>query len=200
MQRSLLMLALFLGVTTPCLADDSTEESTASSTPAVSFAGETLSLAYRDANDYSSILEFIPQGQTLETWTRLAGVFVYDEINDPEQMAEGMIEEFKKRSPEVPYELRRDEKTGDLILDFMIWNPDTTGDNQLFVEYDIFKYSKRPGGGLVAQQYALRAYEDIKSFVDKLPEVKQQLLDEMADKGLASLPTETKTTETKTGD
>ena len=39
------------------------------------------------------------------------------------------------------------------IIDFLVGPPDNS-----FVEYNVFKYAKRPAGGIIAQQYALRAY------------------------------------------
>ena len=54
-----------------------------------------------------------------------------------------------------------------------------------FVEYNVFQYSKRPAGGVVAQQYSLRAYgDDIATFTKDLSATRDRLLNEMADHGL----------------
>jgi hypothetical protein len=65
------------------------------------------------------------------------------------------------------------------MVDFVTWMPDNS-----FAEFNVFKYSKRQGGGLVAQQYALRAYKGITNFLKGLGPVRKRLVDLMATEGL----------------
>lgn len=150
------------------------EETTANeqTTPAketVKIADENLELAFQGADENAAIKEYIPQGQKLENWTKLAAVRVQTVIDDPEAYAEGMIAELKKENPDAQYELMKNSETGEVILDFTIWAPDKS-----LVEFNVFRYRKHPGGGLVSHQYALRAYgDDAAEFVAGLDEAKR---------------------------
>jgi hypothetical protein len=73
--------------------------------------------------------------------------------------------------------------TGEVIVDFVTWPED-----QAFVEFNVFKYSRKPGGGLVGQQYALREYQDTSVFLRGLRPVRERLVGLMAKEGLRSLP------------
>ncbi|MCE7878565.1 MAG: hypothetical protein DYH14_14870 [Betaproteobacteria bacterium PRO3] len=70
-------------------------------------------------------------------------------------------------------------KSGDVIVDFITWPPD-----RAFVEFNLFRYGKRDGGGVVAQQYALRAYGDPGDFLRRLKSERPKLVDAMAKAGL----------------
>jgi hypothetical protein len=52
------------------------------------------------------------------------------------------------------------------------------------VEYNVFKYQAKQGGGLTAQQYAIRQYKDIPGFLAKLRPEKERLMKEMIGEGL----------------
>ena len=69
-----------------------------------------------------------------------------------------------------------------MIVDFVTWPADPA-----FVEFNIFKYTRKPGGGLVAQQYALRDYQDTTGFLRSLGPGNTS-----ADTGLALLPSDPK--------
>jgi hypothetical protein len=74
----------------------------------------------------------------------------------------------------------RNPKTGEVIVDFIVWPED-----RAFHEFNVFRYGKRDGGGLVAHQYALRAYGgDATEFLRGLKERRPKLLDAMANEGL----------------
>ena len=56
------------------------------------------------------------------------------------------------------------------------------------MELNIFKYARKPGGGLVAQQYALRDYQDTTGFLRRLRPVRERLVGLMAKEGLRAAP------------
>ena len=85
----------------------------------------------------------------------------------------------KKQNPLASSSLIQNPKTGEVIADFITWPPD-----QAFVEFNIFKYSRKPGGGLIAQQYALREYRDTTTFLKEFKPVRARLVDLMAKGGL----------------
>jgi hypothetical protein len=70
-----------------------------------------------------------------------------------------------------------------VIVDFVTWPAD-----RAFVELNIFKYARKPGGGLVAQQYALRDYQDTTGFLRSLGPVRERLVGLMAKEGLRPAP------------
>jgi len=124
----------------------------------VEFNGETLTLAWEDKDVFGdTIKEFIPADQTLDNWTRLAAAFEYPKIDDPREFAEGMVEQLTKDNPKTEYELLVNSESGEVILDFVAYPEDGS-----YAEFDVFQYRKKDGGGLVAYQYALRAYGDAK--------------------------------------
>ena len=66
-----------------------------------------------------------------------------------------------------------------MIVDFIAWPPD-----RAFTEFNLFRYGKRDGGGVVAQQYAIRVYGDATTFLRGLKAERVRLLNAMAKDGL----------------
>ena len=85
----------------------------------------------------------------------------------------------KQNYPAPPTQTVENPTNGDTIVDFLVGPPDGS-----FVEYNIFKYTKRKAGGIVAYQYAIRAYGDTDKFLKDLDRTRGRLLNEMADDGL----------------
>jgi hypothetical protein len=75
--------------------------------------------------------------------------------------------------------------TGEVIVDFVTWPAD-----HAFVEFNVFKYARRAGGGLIAQQYALRDHQDTTAFLRGLRPVRERLGGLMAKEGLRPAPSE----------
>jgi hypothetical protein len=152
-------------------------------TPAktLQFDGQTLTLAWEGGEPGSTIREFIPAGETLEKWTHLASIREYAAIDDPRALAAQTLKLTRDTYPQTPSNIIEDPTTGDTIIDFAAWPDDNS-----FLEFNVFKYSKRPGGGVVAQQYALRVYGDATEFAKNLPTIRERIVDEMARTGLQS--------------
>jgi hypothetical protein len=149
---------------------------------AVEFDGQTLHLAWQSENPELPVSEFIPEGETLEKWTRLASIRRYPDLDDAQELAKLTVEEVAKSYPGSPTNLVDDPHSSDAIIEFVVNAPDDS-----FAEYNLFKYAKDPSGGVVAEQYALRTYGDRKTFMDELSTRRQQLLDEMTESGLAAV-------------
>ena len=113
------------------------------------FDGQTLELAWEGGEPGSTIREFIPAGETLEKWTHLASIREYAAIDDPRALAADTLKLTRDTYPDTPSNIIENPTTGDTIIDFAAWPDDNS-----FLEFNVFKYSKRPGGGVVAQQYA----------------------------------------------
>lgn len=149
----------------------------------VEFDGHQLKLAWRSENPELPIEEFIPADQTLEKWTRLASIRRYPDLDDAKSLAATTIETVNASYPGAPTNMFDNPESDDAIIEFVVESP-AESPAESFVEYNLFKYSKDPDGGVVAQQYALRTYGDEEKFLKRLKSVRQSLLDEMATTGL----------------
>ncbi len=145
----------------------------------VSFDGKTLVLAAEGKNPGESVKEFIPKGQKLDSWTQLASIREYSKLNDPKAIAENLVKALKLQNPRAPHQMMQNPKTGAYLVDFITWPRDGA-----YVEFNIFKYEKKAGGGMTAHQYALRAYKDQKKFLVDLKTLRKRLVELMAKDGL----------------
>jgi hypothetical protein len=183
MRRWLVVLAILACVPVPANAADKadTENKQPKAGQTVQFDGETLTLAYEGEQSGDTIKEFLPAGQKLDSWTKLAAIRQYAGLDDPLALAAQTIKQLKKDYPLSPSSIIQNPKTGEVIVDFVVWPEDAS-----FVEFNIFKYRRRPGGGLTTEQYALRSYRDQEGFLKGLRPVRARLVELMAAKGLES--------------
>lgn len=139
----------------------------------VTFDGHKLVLAYEARDeDGDAIKEFIPADEDLDSWTRLAAIRVHADLDDPKEFGEQMVKELEQRKPPAEFALMENEQTGDVVLTFLI-----SPEDESFVEFNVFKYQKRAEGGLLSEQYALRACgDDIQKFTSELTPEKRLLL------------------------
>jgi hypothetical protein len=159
--------------------EDSTDANSAAPPQTVTFDGQTLHLAWQGGEPGAPIYEYVPQGETLDKWTHLASIREWHDIADWKTLAGNTVRMVKQTYPGAPTQTVENPTTGETIVDFLVGPEDNS-----FVEYNVFKYAKRDGGGTVAQQYAIRSYGNTEQFLKDLPEVRSRLLDEMAATGL----------------
>ena len=145
----------------------------------VKFDGLQLNLAWQSEDPEAPVAEFIPKDETLEKWTHLASIRRFPAQDDPQALAKTTVEGVAEQYPGAPTNIQNDPKGSDAVIEFVVSPPDDS-----FAEYNLFRYSKDPSGGVVAEQYALRGYGDRQEFLDSLTEQRQKLLDEMAASGL----------------
>src|SRR4051812_30369903 len=101
MNRVLVALAFSLAVGGFSLSFGGTPASQPSTRPAaasqgaavesVEFDGQKLVLASQAKNARESLKEFIPPGENLDTWTKLASIHTYRDQGDPAAFAENMV-------------------------------------------------------------------------------------------------------------
>jgi hypothetical protein len=175
-------LRVFLLLITP-IALLRSQEKTPGAKESVSFGGTTLFLAATGDNRAERVKEYLPEGQKFESWTRLASIRELPNLNNPRAVAENVLRALKQRNPGAQSAMIQNPKTGEVIIDFVTWPPDNA-----FVEFNIFKYARKEGGGLIAQQYALREYQDTAAFLKGLKPVRTRLVDLMAKGGLQNNP------------
>ena len=146
---------------------------------AVSFDGKRLVQAAQGGTPVERWREFVPPGEKLDRWTRLASIREYPTHADAKVLAGELLRALKRNQPDAPSSIFENKSTGEVIVDFVVWPPD-----RAFTEFNLFRYGKRDGGGVVAQQYALRAYGDASPFLRHLKTERTRLLDAMAKDGL----------------
>ena len=146
----------------------------------VSFDGTTLVAVARDQQAGGPVIEFIPAGEDLEAWTRLASVRVHEQAPGAKELARELVKQVKANYPQSPVAISEDPDTDTAVVDFVIWPEDWK-----FVEFNIFKYYRLDEGPVVAEQYAIRAYDDTEGFLkNELKPLRARLLPLMAEEGL----------------
>jgi len=146
---------------------------------AVTFDGKRLVHAAEGKTPVELWREFVPPGEKLDRWTKLASVREYPTHRDPKALAGELVRALKQRYPGAPFALFENASTGEVIVDFVAWP-----DDRAFTEFNLFRYGKRDGGGVVAQQYAIRVYGDAGDFLRGLKAERPRLVDVMAKDGL----------------
>jgi len=146
---------------------------------AVTFDGKRLVHAAEGKTPVELWREFVPPGEKLERWTRLASVREYPTHRDPRTLAGELVRALKQHYPGAPFALFENPSTGEVIVDFLAWP-----DDRAFTEFNVFRYGVRDGGGVVAQQYAIRVYGDAGDFLRGLKAERPRLVDVMAKEGL----------------
>jgi hypothetical protein len=173
MRAGALLVALALAAS-PALALDALPGA-----KAVSFDGKRLAHAAEGRTPVERWREFVPPGEKLERWTALASVREYPGHRDPKALAGELVKALKQRYPGAPFAILENPSIGDVIVDFIAWP-----DDRAFTEFNLFRYGRRDGGGVVAQQYALRVYGDASDFLRGLKAERPRLIDAMAKGGL----------------
>lgn len=124
------------------------------------FDGEDLYLVFAKETQSNSINEYIPKGQSLDSWEKMLALHLYkrQEVG-PKDWARGVALLLKKTNPNAQFRLQYNEEKDEALIDFLTW---PTGQEEVeFMEFNIFKITRgaRPKE-LRALQYAVRYYGD----------------------------------------
>ena len=103
--------------------------------------GETFHLAWTNDENNLVYLEYLPEGQTVDAWENMITV----QMSGESQLAaiQAFTESTKPYRVEEP-RLMKDDKTGDVILDVILF--DTQKDS---LEHNLIKFSKLKDGTLL---------------------------------------------------
>ncbi len=129
----------------------------AGDTPAVEFNGQRYAVGFEDqatlpdGQPGEGIAEFTLPGESVDDWSKLFAFHSYPEMPpDPVTAAETVGKVVKEANKDANYAIVVNEKTGDAIIDFLTWAPESD-----VMEFNVFKYARAADGrGLVAMQYA----------------------------------------------
>lgn len=134
-----------------------------------------LAFSNKDKAD-AYVNEYIREGETLDNWQKLIGVY-YFPTNAPPQTAVQKLSEVVKRSdPGADVRIIDTDNKNEAMIDFFV----KSRTNPMVEEYDIFRYARSADGkGLMTYQFALRCYgnqaieEFKKNTADKQKWIKQ---------------------------
>jgi hypothetical protein len=107
--------------------------------PTLTFDGQTLNLAWEGGVPDAPIREYLPAGETLDTWHHLASIREYADLDNPAALAGKKLDFARQSYPNSPTNISTDSQTGEATIDFVAWPAD-----QSFIEFNVFKYAKRP--------------------------------------------------------
>src|SRR5689334_18070663 len=85
------------------------------------FDGQKLQLAWQGEEAGDTLKEYLPAGQDLETWTKLASIREYPELNDPRAFAEHMARMINEKNPQSDARLSDKAKSGEAMITFLMW-------------------------------------------------------------------------------
>lgn len=124
--------------------------------------------------------EYLPAGETLESYTQMFMIDVLVEGATPETAARNMIaglEQRKATDPVVNFDMIANEATGELILDFLL-SDSSTGD--VIVEWNAYRYVPR-GDGLALYAISRRGYgEEASGFIASLADWRTSSIEALA--------------------
>lgn len=148
----------------------------------IDFSGQTFHLDFQDRAELpdgragNGVAEFTLQGETVNDWTKLFAFHSYPEAgDDPAVAAATLGKVVKEVNKDANFALTQDPKTGEAIIDFLTWAPDSD-----VMEFNVFKYARAVNGpGLVALQYAQKIKADDMD-VAAFRTLRQRSVEEMA--------------------
>jgi hypothetical protein len=123
----------------------------------VNFGGGRYTLSFEDQGEDENgdhgdgLAEFTLPGETVEDWSKLVAFHSYPDMgDDPLAAVEALGKVVKAKNKDANYAIVANDKTGEAIIDFLTWEPESD-----VLEFNVFKYARAADGrGLVAMQYA----------------------------------------------
>lgn len=123
----------------------------------VTFNKTKFALAYAPANSPVGIREYVAEGETLKDWKQMLSTRLFTSTTNPEAYARSLSDAIgKKGGPNARSQILRDDKTGTLVVDFLVFSPE--GTEPPFAEWNLMRVDKAIGGVRVIQ-YARRFYD-----------------------------------------
>lgn len=150
---------------------------------AVEFEGERYTLGFEDHTTLEdgqmgdAIAEFALPGESVEDWSKLFAFYAYPQMgDDPAAAVEAVGKAVKEANKDANYAIAIDEESGEAIIDFLTWVPESD-----VMEFNVFKYARSEDGrGLIAMQFAQHlAIDDID--VEGMRALRERAVKDMTD-------------------
>jgi hypothetical protein len=129
----------------------------------VEFDGNRLPFAYEGQVPGTKFRQYVPAGEGLKNWTKMARIEHYSNVNDPRVLAKDLARLTRKMNPDAPLEARYNNEKRIAMVDFITWPP-----NSAYVEFNVFRIEQEGKDGLVSYNYAVREYQDPSSISPSL--------------------------------
>jgi hypothetical protein len=136
------LLALLLGLALSAPAAAQTAE----------FLGQKFEKKFEGGNpaNASRFVEFGLPPEDIKQWTRMVSYRVFPKMEQNAVKAVNIVARLlMERDKGARYSVIQNEKTREAMIDFLTGAGET-------MEFNVFKYTPAPGGGMAATQYALR--------------------------------------------
>ncbi len=172
--RSVLFLAIVC-----CSSSSFAEKADKRESDFIEFDGNKLFFSYEGRVPGTNFREYIPQNENLKTWTKLARVDHYSNVNDPMELARTLSQLTRKMNSEAPLRVRYNKEKRIAIVDFITWPHDLA-----YVEFNVFRIEKEGTNGLVSYNYAVREYKDPPGYIAKFAPIRDRLVLTMIDDGM----------------
>lgn len=176
------LVLLVLGMLSVGASTSRAEEAqTAIPKASVHFDGQTMRLAYATSNDTMTLMEFIPDGQTLDSWKSLAAVYVYNgAVIGPRNRADALAAQIRKSSPRSPIAFQDSPDSRQRVVSFAMCSP-----GEPFVEFNVFAFGTDASGNDVGLQYAIRKKTTTEEFLQRdLEPLRERLVKMILREGL----------------
>lgn len=125
--------------------------------PFITIGEQKFFLAYAPEDSAVQLREYLPKGETLKRWNRMASVRVFKDLDDPQAFLASVAESVEKSYPAARSQFLENEKEGKIILDFLTFDPENSPAR--FAEWNLMRAEYAKGRGLVVFQYAMRFYK-----------------------------------------
>lgn len=143
--------------------------------PYIKVGDRKMFLAYTPGLAANGLREYLPAGETLSSWTRLASVRVFPDLDNPSAFLKKVAEGVKRSHPAARYQLLEPKDGGPLVLDFLTFPPQGSRDN--YAEWNLMRAEHIDGKGLVVYQYALRIYGPSEGSASEINAERAKMLD-----------------------
>lgn len=164
--------ALFLAAS--CLLTLPVSAESPATKPQLKFGEQTFSLEFTGGSAATgTVNEYIPEGETLQRWTKMIAVRTQPTGNDPGKAVGALVNALKTKNPQAKFAVWKSNDGKKVGVDFITWEGD-------IVEFNVFIYGPAASGtGLISHQYAERAYgEDMIPFMKGMKDRRNKLLDQ----------------------
>lgn len=154
-----------------------------SNKPTFEFQDETYELAFAQSNQFEAINEYIPEGETLEDWSSLIAVRLYNGRRDYRELAGRLVQALNQKNPLARAAIHSSSDGKRTMVDFITWDLDAE-----ITEFNVFIYQIGPdGNSVLAQQYAERV-EGKEEGLEFMRELKERRLKLLAEVGTFKFP------------
>lgn len=143
--------------------------------PYIKIGDQKMFLAYTPGLAANGLREYLPAGETLGNWARLASVRVFPDLDDPAAFLKKVADGVKRSHPAARYQLLEAKGGGPLVLDFLTFPPEGSRDN--YAEWNLMRAKHVEGKGLAVYQYAMRIYGPSENSASEIKAERAKMLD-----------------------